>query len=459
MSTLTPTLKECSAGAAQRRSLRCGVLDGAAFSVMVGCGETYLPAFALAVGLGEVVAGLIATLPMLAGASLQLLSPRLIPRVGTHRRWVVLCALVQAVAFAPLVMAAAVGRVPALAVAAIATLYWAGGIAAGPAWNTWMARAVPVALRARYFATRSRVAQMCVLAGLVGGGFVLQYTASRAMVLGGFMLLFAVAGLARVASAGFLFRQGEPGSPIDVEQRVSLLAFLKRLPRRESRLLAYMLAVQVMTYLSAPYFTPYMLGELKFRYSTYMLLLATAFLAKAIMLPFAGRIAERFGAKPLLWIGGVGVVPLSALWFFSTSPAYLLLMQVIGGAAWGCYEFATFLLLFEAIRDDERTSMLTSFHFMNAGAQALGAALGGLLLRAGGVNFHAYMLLFVISSVGRLLTLPLLRTLAEIPIRRVRLTFRTLSVRPSAGSDDRPILATLPEPVEKTVMAPPAAPR
>ena len=32
--------------------------DAAAFSVMVGCGETYLPAFALALGMGPVDAGL-----------------------------------------------------------------------------------------------------------------------------------------------------------------------------------------------------------------------------------------------------------------------------------------------------------------------------------------------------------------------------------------------------------------
>lgn len=430
---------------ALRTSLRDGVVDGGAFSVMVGCGETYLPAFVLAVGLGEVVAGLVATVPMLLGAALQLLSPRMIPRIGSHRRWVVLCATLQAAAFLPLVIAACVGRVGALAVVLIATLYWAGGIAAGPAWNTWMSRAVPVPLRPRYFATRSRVAQMCVLAGLVGGGVALQFSASRGAALTGFMLLFAAAGIARGISATFLVKQGEPREPVPPERNVSLIAFLRRLPRRESRLLAYMLAMQAMTYLSAPYFTPYMLSELKLPYSTYMLLLATAFLAKALMMPYAGRIAQRFGSKTLLWIGGAGVVPMSAVWIISPNPGFLVVMQVLAGMTWACYEFATFLLLFEAIRDEERTSMLTSFHFMNAGAQALGGAIGGALLRFGGVNFGAYMFIFALSGVGRLMTLPLLRSLGAAPVRPVQMFFRILGVRPSAGSMDRPILATVPE--------------
>ena len=45
------------------------MIDAAAYSVMVGCGETYLPAFALALGLGPIVAGMVASVPLLVGAS------------------------------------------------------------------------------------------------------------------------------------------------------------------------------------------------------------------------------------------------------------------------------------------------------------------------------------------------------------------------------------------------------
>ena len=48
------------------------MIDAAAYSVMVGCGETYLPAFALALGLGPIVAGMVASVPLLVGATVQL---------------------------------------------------------------------------------------------------------------------------------------------------------------------------------------------------------------------------------------------------------------------------------------------------------------------------------------------------------------------------------------------------
>ena len=93
-----------------RSDLRAITGDGVAFSLMVGAGETYIPAFALAVQAGETAAGLVSALPLLGGALLQLVSPWAIERLKSHRRWVVLCATIQAMSFAPLALGALLGR-------------------------------------------------------------------------------------------------------------------------------------------------------------------------------------------------------------------------------------------------------------------------------------------------------------------------------------------------------------
>ena len=54
-----------------RSNLRAITRDGVAFSVMVGTGERYLQAFAVALGHGDLASGLVATLPMLAGATMK----------------------------------------------------------------------------------------------------------------------------------------------------------------------------------------------------------------------------------------------------------------------------------------------------------------------------------------------------------------------------------------------------
>src|SRR5262245_13162494 len=70
-----PSTKERSRRRALRKNLRNSVSDGASFSVMVGIGETYFPAFVLALGMGEIASGLIASIPLLMGAVLQMISP------------------------------------------------------------------------------------------------------------------------------------------------------------------------------------------------------------------------------------------------------------------------------------------------------------------------------------------------------------------------------------------------
>src|SRR5262245_39754045 len=144
--------------ASPRGDMRCSIGDAAAYSVMVGIGETYFAAFALALGSGETVAGLIATLPMLAGASLQLATPWFLQRARSFKKWVVVCASLQAAALFFMPIAAWFsGKAAAAWVFVAASMYWAASQATGPAWNTWIEEIVPRRLRARFFACRARV--------------------------------------------------------------------------------------------------------------------------------------------------------------------------------------------------------------------------------------------------------------------------------------------------------------
>ncbi len=428
-----------------RRDLRAMTFDAAAFSVMVGIGESYLAAFALAVGVGETGAGLLASVPPVAGAVLQLVSPVAVARLRSHRRWVVACAVVQALSFLPLVVGALVGRIPTALLFLLASLYWGSGMATGPAWNTWVATLVPGRLRARYFSRRTRITQIGVLVGLVGGGLALQWGRRFGQELHGFALLFLIAAACRAVSSALLASQSEP-IPLPHRYRtVPASEAFARIGRRshEGRLLLYLLSVQIAVHLSAPYFTPYMLKRLELDYGPYMVLIAMSFAAKIFTLPALGIVAQRFGARRLLWIGGLGIVPLSALWLVSDSFAYLFVVQCIAGTFWGAWELATFLLVFEAIPDDERTSMLTSFNLANAIAMVLGSLAGGALLHGLDESHTGYMTIFALSALCRAVTvLLLLRIPAEVRVP-LPIAVRTVAVRPSAGSFDRPILPSI----------------
>ncbi|MBX3413890.1 MAG: MFS transporter [Pirellulales bacterium] len=426
-----------------RRDLRAIVCDGAAFSVMVGIGETYLPAFALAAGMGSVLAGLVASLPMLGGAILQLMAPAGVRMLGSHRRWVVACAACQALCFAPLVTAAYLHRIPTWLVYGVATIYWATGLATGPAWNTWVGRIIPARLRAPFFARRTRFSQAGVLVGFLAGGLLLQAGTAQGDPLTAFAILFGVALLSRSISSYCLASQSEPKSSIAAERYVGPLELLGRIRRGgDGALLLYLLSVQVAVQISGPFFTPFMIRELKMSYAAYVALLGLAYLAKIVALPTLGRLARNAGTWRVLWLGGIGIIPVSAMWLVSDSFYFLAFVQVFGGFAWAAYELAMMLLFFETIHERERTSVLTLFNVGNALAMVVGSLAGGALLHLMGESRWAFYMVFAASGLARVVALGVLAFAREIKLEFVPLLTRTIAVRPAAGTIERPILTS-----------------
>ncbi|MCY2965807.1 MAG: MFS transporter [Planctomycetota bacterium] len=400
--------------------MRNSVADGAAFSIMVGIGETYFPAFALALGMGEIVSGLIASVPLLIGAFLQLVSPFAVRQLGSNRMWCVICVALQGSSFIPLIIGALYGAMPIWGVFAAVSLYWGGGLGAGPAWNTWMETVVPFRVRAPFFAMRTRLGQAGVLLGFLVGGLSLQYGKQHGNLLLLFAAIFTVAAVCRLISARFLSRQTETVNMHGRQLQVSIGELVGRIRAGGSeRLLLYFLAVQIAVQISGPYFSPFMLGQLKISYLHFVALLATSFVAKILALPACGRLAAVFGARRLLWIGGIGIMPVSGLWLYADNFWMLAGVQFLAGAVWAAYELAMFLLFFETVRREERTSILTMFNLANSVALVIGAIIGGCVLKTLGQCREAYLFLFAVSSFARAGALLVLRFApgAELTLR------------------------------------------
>lgn len=445
------TTEECGQQAGDkaamlRHDLRASLVDGAAFGGMTGLGETYLPAFALAVGLSEMSAGMVSSVPLVAGGLMQLVSPRAVRLLKSHRRWVVFCAVLQALSFIPLTLAAVYGTIGTTALLSVVAVYWGAGLATGPAWNTWIGTVVPRSIRSRFFAHRTRVSQAGVFVGFLAGGMILHYASLHDRSLDAFALLFCLSGVCRIVSATMLRRQSEPiPLPANMQQIPWKRVFHHLKASSGGRLLVYLATVQAAAQMAGPFFTPFMLKHLEMAYSELIVLFSIAFFAKVVALPMWGRVAKKIGARQLLWIGGIGIVPLSAGWLVSQHFAWLSLLQVLGGIVWAAYELAFFLLFFESISEEERTSVLTIYNLLNTSAWVTGSLIGGSLLFSLGMTFNAYLTVFAVSSAGRLLALLFLARVPRLVVDSDQVGVRTVAVRPSAATIDTPILPSLPD--------------
>lgn len=402
------------------RDLWVSTADAVAYSLMVGFGETYIPAFALALGQGPVAAGTLATVPLVVGAVLQLITPAAVARLGTNRGWVVACTMLQAASFLPLAWWALRGRADLWQLLVAASVYWSAGMAGVPAWNAWMATLVPAGVRTSYFAKRNRLGQFAACAGFVGGGVLLQFGESAGAALATFAGLFAIASVSRLASTALLAACSEPlppraDRPVRGPWRWPQPAQVRQVADRPSgRLVAFLCCYVFGAQIAAPYFVPYMLRDRGFSYGAFMLVFAVSFLAKALALPALGRLASRVGAARLLWFATAAIAPLSLLWLVSAAVPYLIVVQIVAGTCWAAYELAVSLLLFEAVGDRERTAVVTVYNLGLALATVSGAACGGLLLHALGEDRFGYFAVFVASAVVRVVALPLVRGIRTV---------------------------------------------
>jgi MFS family permease len=88
---------------------------------------------------------------------------------------------------------------------------------------------------------------------------------------------------------------------------------------------------------------------------------------------------------------------------------YLVCVQVLAGGCWAAYELAVALLFFDAVGDRERTGVVTVYNVGLALAMVAGATCGGLILRWFGESTSGYVAIFIVSTLVRLASLPLLR--------------------------------------------------
>lgn len=395
-----------------RRNLAAMNADGFSFSVMVGLGETYLPAFVLSRHMGDLTVALIASVPILLGSLLQLAAPLILGRVRSYRKFAVGAAVLQAISLLVLVGLAMTPDIPAWSVFLPATVYWAAGLSVGPAWNAWAEQIVPVRIRPGFFARRSRLCHIGVLAGLVSGGLLLRFAESAQWPFSMFAVLFGVGAAGRFVSAAMLARQSEsrdvsrrcldqPYEPLQPAARLRSILTAVRHPGPIGRFVIFLMAVQTGVYVSGPYFTAYMLRTLDLSWGEYMGLLSLGFIGKMLSLPWAGRLANRHGADKLLLIGGLGIVPTSALWVINQSVGFLVFVQIFSGMMWGCYELGMLLQFFRQIPTHRRVRILTLYNLGNSAAMVAGTLIGGAILKYLGSDASAYLTVFLASSVCR----------------------------------------------------------
>ncbi len=394
--------------------------------------------YALALGANTFQIGLISTASML-GAALQLGAESLLRRFGTRKR--VSVAGMGVLSIGRVLM----GMLPFMALW-IAAEYLAWGLLAGLVLVSgagqivevmrlsWVSQVVRQNERGRFLGERQLIVQLLGSIIAISAAWVLDWQRSISYEhgVGTAQLYYLIAAVLCVGSIITFLTVPEP--PVATNGRNGGWRFIGE-PFRDTRfkpMMTYYLIWNFSVGFGAPFFNLYLIEVLKLPLGVVAIY---NFLGSAISLYSVrlwGRLADRFGSRPVLRICVLGkaVFPLS--WFLAwpnmaaTSPVllYALVSVVhlfsIFNSGMG---LTTVNLALKLMPEGQATGYLATFRTLGNWTQAVSPALAGMLSTllqnaAWSLQWSIYVL-FVLSAIGRFTALFSLRRVHEPGSRSV----------------------------------------
>ncbi|HLJ56669.1 MAG TPA: MFS transporter [Chthonomonadaceae bacterium] len=394
------------------RGLRLSVWDGAFATVHASLTTgAFLTGFALWLGANDLALGLLTAIPTLAGL-VQIVASYFGKSLGSRRAFVGWFALISRTLWLP-ILAAPMFLPPGAALPLFLVLFavsFALMNATVPAWTSWMSDLVPEDHRGRYFARRNMVAGVAGMAiGLPAAWFLDLATRRHHWESAGFGVLFAVGAAGGIASFIAVMRQPEPkpkSAPAGGSRGLRGILEFYAAPfadRNFRSLLAFNTIFVSGQFFAAPFFTVYALRILHLNYLWLQVFAMLTGIASLGSMAAWGFLADKFGNKPILGIGVVGVFFLPILWILSTPGNPPLMLSIVainslaGGLFWAGVNLNQFNLLIR-LSPPERTGVYV------ATLAAVTGITGGLAPLVGGIvmhgleGWHAHLLGFAVGN-------------------------------------------------------------
>ncbi len=373
-----------------RRSVRASIKDGLAWAGMSGFVEPYVVPFALALGASNPAIGLLRSAPPLAASVAQLFNERIVLSLGSCLRAVRLHVLAQALTLFGAAAAVFLPPGPAFgALAAAMVLYTVFGNLAGPPWAVLMGEYIPGPKRGAFFGMRNQLVGVTFFAASFAAARFLNFHPG----LYAFAALFAAAGLMRLLSFHYIGGMYESPAGLHMPRPAGSPGRAEADPALKPFLLSIFL-LMFSVFLVAPYFSVYLLTELKYGYVDYMAVMTAGQLVTYLVMRRWGALADHFGSVRVIRFA-LACIPLVALfWALAPSFWWLVATEVFSGVAWAAYGMGTNNFVYELGGASNRTRYNALFGFTACLGQFAGALAGGLLYNMlPGEAFKAMLLL------------------------------------------------------------------
>ncbi|MBU9888745.1 MAG: MFS transporter [Candidatus Omnitrophica bacterium] len=420
------------------KSLDVSWKEGIAAGIMVAIMDEYLIPFGLFLGATPLDIGFLVAIPHLLGSLSQFLAVKIVDHFGSRLRFLSQATLFQAFLLVPMAFLSVLtfpSRI--LALIFLVTLFRVLANLIATLWGSLMSDYLPPEDRGKYFGWRSRLVGLFGVAALLFAATVLYFFKKFSLPAFGFTFVFLVIAASRLVSSRLMAQMQDAPHLKQPGDEFTFFMFLRRM--RKSNFVKFTLYVGSITFattLAAPYFSVYMLQELKFNYLVYTFVHMGAVVAGLFSFPVWGKQADRVGNAKVLKTTSLFIPLIPVLWLFSNNLLYLFLIEVFAGFVWGGFNLCSVNFIYDAVSPGKRVRCLSYFSFIMGTMTFLGASLGGYLAeRLPPLNGSRILSLFLLSAVLRYLShFFLSRHFQEVrqrtqPVSSLELFFSVISMR------------------------------
>jgi len=394
-----------------KKDLELSIKEGASSSVMTGFGESYITPFALALNANNSQIGFLTSFAGLVGPFSQILGSRLMEKYRRKKIIITFVAL-QALTWLPILLLSLffwknifTTYLPIILII-FYSLFAIFGSISGPSWFSLMGDLVPDKIRGRYFSKRNKITGAVALLSTLIGAFILDYFKTKGSILIGFSILFFIASLARLNSARLFKKHSEPQLKLKKSYYFSIFSFIKNMPYNNfGRFVMFIGFFYFAAMIAGPFFAVYMLKDLGFSYTTFILISISASIFSLLSLPIWGKLSDKYGNREILRLTLIFIPIAPILWLFSKNPLYLIFIpQLIAGLGWAGFNLSSSNFIYDSVSPQRRGLCVAYFSILRGIGIFIGAALGGLLAQYLTIRFmNKLLFIFLISGILRAL--------------------------------------------------------
>jgi MFS family permease len=390
----------------RRKSIKEGIYASASFAL----GNSYISPFAIALNASNSLVALLGSISGFLGPISQIFGAHLIGKYS-RKKIVLKAVLTEALLWIPFAIIAILFQLNVMTsllpifVLLSFSFHTIAGNAGGPSWFSWMGDIIKDNQRGRYFSRRNLLTGFISMTLAIISSFFLDYFKNSGRIMIGFLILFALAFFFRINSWRIFRKQYEPEVKIRKKDKSNLLDFILEAPKTNfGKFTIYRFFLALAIAISGPLLAVYLLRNLNFSYTTYMLITFAGTLFSLTTITLWGKFADKYGNYKTIKITSFAIPLIPLLWIISPNPIYLVFVpSLIGGMVWAGFNLASSNFIYDNIPPGKRGSIVSYYHLIWGIGHAIGAGVGAILIKYLKTTIAPIIIIFIIGAIIRLI--------------------------------------------------------